>query len=103
MVIVGRIVGWGLFLVGIAVLGYEVISGLIAPEYRVVALGELWFKIDAGSLNALQAGIQRYVAPWLWDSVMLPILQFPAWTVFAVPGAVFMIGFHRLGRRRRSS
>lgn len=102
MTVAGRIIGWALFLIGVAVGGYEVISGLIAPEYRMIALGELWFKVDAGSLNALQAGIQRYIAPWLWDSVMLPILQLPAWTVFAVPGAVFIVGFHRLARKRRA-
>ena len=101
--IVGRVIGWALFLIGVAVLGHEVIGGLIAPEYKVVALGELWFKIDAGSLNGLQAGIQRYIAAWLWDSVIFPILRLPAWTVFMVPGLLLLAVMRWRGGRRRAS
>jgi hypothetical protein len=26
-----------------------------------------------------QAGIQRHVSPWLWDAVVQPLLEMPAW------------------------
>jgi hypothetical protein len=98
-----RILGWALFLVGVAVAGYEVISGLIAPEYHVVSLGELWFKISVGSLNGLQVVVQRHLgAPWLWDNVIVHALRLPAWTVFAVPGLLLLAVSHSRPRRRRS-
>ena len=86
-----RIIGWGLFLLGVAVAGYEVNSGLTSPEYQIVPLGTLWFKLDAGSLNGLQAGVQRYLWPGLWDDVLFHILRLPAWTVFALPGLLLML------------
>lgn len=49
-------------------------------------LGSLLYSIDAGFLNLLQAGIQRHLAPWLWDRVMVPILIRPAWLLPAAAG-----------------
>lgn len=93
-----RLLGWALFLVGVAVAGYEVISGLIGPKYHVVALGELWFKISVGTLNGLQVIVQRHLGvPWLWDKVIVHILRLPAWTVFVVPGLLLMA----IPRKRR--
>jgi hypothetical protein len=42
-------------------------------------LGALIFRLDPPLLNTLQAGVQRRLAPWLWDSVLLPVLLQPAW------------------------
>lgn len=103
-----KILGWALFLIGVAIAGYEVISGLVGHEYRIVALGELWFKVSVGSLNGLQVVVQRHLGiPWLWDNVIINFLKLPAWTVFAVPGLLMMIpayasrGDRRRGRSRR--
>lgn len=97
-----KILGWALFLIGVAVAGYEVISGLIGPEYRIVALGELWFKISVKSLNGLQVLVQRHLGiPWLWDNVILHFLKLPAWTIFAVPGLIMMIPTYASGGNRR--
>lgn len=49
-------------------------------------LGSLLYSINAAFLNALQAGIQRHVAPWLWDHVAVPILIRPAWLLPAAGG-----------------
>lgn len=87
-----RILGWALLLIGVAIAGYEVISGLIGPEYRMVALGELWFKVSVNSLNGLQVVIQRHLGiPWLWDNAVIHFLKLPAWTVFVVPGLIMLI------------
>jgi hypothetical protein len=47
-------------------------------------LGAVLFRWNAGFLNAFQAGVQRYLAPWLWDSAVLPVLEQPAWLPLAV-------------------
>ncbi len=86
--IVGRIIGWLLLVLAIAVAGHEAIISLDAGEYRVFAGGELWRKIDLASLNMAQAGIQRRLWPWLWDPIILNVLLLPTWVVLGVPGAV---------------
>ena len=61
-------------------------SGLLARS-----LGEWWFALHKSSLNGAQAGIQRYVAPWLWDPVMVSVLQLPAWILPAFAAAALWV------------
>jgi len=53
--------------------------------------GELWYRIDPGSLNLTQAVIQRYVWPELYDPALLTVLLWPAALVLGVPGAVLLL------------
>ncbi len=45
----------------------------------------------------LVAAIERYVYPFLWDPLILSLLQLPTWIVFGVLGLLL----YRIGRRRR--
>jgi len=63
------------------------------------SLGAVLFRLDPGLLNTAQAGIQRHVSPWLWDAVVLPVLEQPVWLVPAIlAGLLLLLG--ALGRRR---
>ncbi|WP_135466894.1 hypothetical protein [Crenalkalicoccus roseus] len=62
-------------------------------------LGAALFRLDPGLLNMAQAGIQRRLAPWLWDDVLLPVLEQPSWLVPAVLGALLLLAA-ALRRRR---
>ena len=82
------------------------LAGSLALVYGVVTLGnplittgQLWFRLDVGSLNLVQAVIQRYVYPPLWDGVIVPILLVPAFLLFALPGAALIVA-GILGLRR---
>ena len=55
------------------------------------SLGEVWYSLSPATLNLLQAGIQRHVAPELWDMVVLPTLLWPAVLVALVPAAVLLV------------
>ena len=46
--------------------------------------GQLWFQVDSASLNSTQAFIQRYIHAGLWDSVIVPLLNRPAWEAVAI-------------------
>lgn len=59
--------------------------------HHFIPLGQLWFEIDAPSLNMTQAGIQRHVAPWLWEGVVQPILELPAWPVLLGVGVALLL------------
>ena len=61
--------------------------------YRVIAAGELWFRLHPYSLNLSQAVVQRYIHPGLWDPLIVSILQWPFWSIFGAPGAVLAVLF----------
>ena len=56
-------------------------------------LGALWYDLDPGSLNLVQAVIERYIWEPLWDPLLITVLQWPAVAVFGVLGlALFAVG-----------
>ncbi len=69
----------------------DVIGLIEKGSYLPLKAGEIWALIDRPSLNLTQAGIERYVAPWLWDPVMLTLLTSPLWLVLAIPGLFFLL------------
>ena len=104
----GRIIGWTLLALALILISHEALKSLEGEEYRLIALGELWFRLDqtmgTGSLNVTQAFIQRYVWAWLWEGVIQNILTAPAWVVFGTPGlmlAWFCRNRSQPGRFRR--
>ncbi len=92
--------GRWLFRIGIALLAlaltallFELMTALNQGSYRVIAAGELWFRLHPYSLNLSQAVIQRYVHPGLWDPIIVGLLQWPFWSLLGAPGAVLAILF----------
>jgi hypothetical protein len=65
--------------------------------FRLHALGNLWAAIHRDSLLLLQPAVERHVSVWLWEKIVFPLLQAPAFVVFAVPGLILL----RLCRPRR--
>lgn len=93
---------FGLVLLALALttFAYELLVGLNGGSYRVIASGELWFRLQPTSLNLAQAVIQRYVHPGIWDPVIIGILQWPAWSILGAPGAVLVILFGPWNRKK---
>ena len=59
-------------------------------------LGAVLFRLDPGLLNLVQAVVQRYLLPMIWDDLLLPVLEAPAWVVPAVlGGAMTLFGWMR--------
>lgn len=82
----------GTVLLGVAVLmlGFELLLAWQTGSYRLLATGELWFRLDAGSLNLIQAVVQRYIHPVLWDPLLVSLLQWPAWPWLGGLGAALL-------------
>lgn len=57
-------------------LSFALVLFILDPDS---SLGKLWFQNHPGSLNLLQATIQRYIHPDLWTSVFVPLLKQPSW------------------------
>lgn len=98
---IGRWLGWLLVLGALTVLMMDGWAAWQGGQWQFSLAGQVWFDIDqslgTASLNGVQAGIQRYVLPALWDPVIVWILRQPAALVLGLPGLLLMF----LCRRRR--
>lgn len=98
---IAKLLGLIALLIGLATVGLMAaarLSGMAVAQ----PLGQLWFELDPGSLNLLQALVERGLWPPLWDWLAFPVLRqsAPAVAVVAlVAGVVLLV----LGRRRADS
>lgn len=61
-------------------------------------LGQDWHNLSPTTLEAAQAGIQRNISPWLWESVIQNILLMPTWAVLGILALLLIY----LGRKRKA-
>ncbi len=99
--LIGRAIGYLLILAAAIVLVAEAIDFATHGDWTIISAGEVWYRIHRASLNGAQAGIQRYVAPWLWDPVIATLLRGPAWAFVGLPGLALVL-LCRSSRERRS-
>lgn len=89
--IVWRVIGWILLLAGLSVLVRDVIASFDIGLWRPIAVGQLWYDLDRSSLNLAQAVIQRYVSPFLWNQIIVPVLLSWACAVLIGLGALVLL------------
>jgi len=93
--IVGRLIGWVAFLAGAAVLVRDGLVWINTKHWAPIALGQLWYQLDRSSLNLVQAVIQRYIHPFLWDPIIVTILLSWAFAVLMVLGLLLLAVFRK--------
>jgi hypothetical protein len=98
-VIVWRVIGWIALLAGLSVLVRDVIASFDIGLWRPIAVGQLWYDFDRSSLNLAQAVTQRYVSPFLWNRIVVPVLLSWASAVLIGLGALVLV----LARPRQPS
>ena len=81
-----------------AALVYEAVLAFQTGGWRILPAGEIWFRLDTGSLNLAQAIVQRYLHPYVWDPLIAGFLQWPLWASLGGVGFALTIVF---GSRRR--
>ncbi len=94
--IILRVIGWILVIASVVLFARDILTSIDAGTLILISAGELWFRLDNGSLNLMQAVTQRYVLPALWDPVVVTILLWPATMVLGIPGILLV----RLTRKR---
>jgi len=98
--IVLRVLGLSLVAIAFITLVVDGTRSIAASAIVITPLGEGWFKLHAPSLNLIQALIERYTLPFLWDPVFLNILLLPVWLVIAAFGFTLVyLGSRRLHAR----
>jgi hypothetical protein len=98
---IGRTLAWILLLLALLAAGHDGLSYLKTGSYAPTELGALWYAVDRGSLNLVQAVIERYIHPVLWQDVIFPLLVGPAWLVLGGFAVVLGILFGRGGRKKK--
>ncbi len=93
--VIFRVIGWLLLLAGTAAFGRDLYVLFTTGENAPLIAGELWARIDLPSLSLMQAVVQRYILPELWDPVIVTILLAPVWLVFGLPGGILSWAFRR--------
>jgi hypothetical protein len=87
---IGRLIGWIIFLAGLAVLVRDVLVWIDTKHWAPIALGQLWFDLNRSSLNLVQAVIQRYIHPFVWDPIVVTVLLCWAFVVLIVLGLLIL-------------
>lgn len=85
-----RIVGVLLLLVALIALGADAIAAFSGGGFWPASLGMRWFEVHPASLNFLQALVQRYVHPVLWDPAIVFLLKWPAWLFLGLVGTLLL-------------
>jgi hypothetical protein len=97
----GRLTGWIIFLTGLAVLVRDVVVLIETGRWAPILLGQLWFDIDRSSLNLVQAVVQRYIHPFLWEPIIVTILLCWAFAVLMVLGLA-ILALSSIGARAKA-
>jgi len=101
--LIGRVIGWGLLILAAIVVAIDLFGWYLNGRFQLIATGELWFRISPSTIELAQPAIQRHVAAWLWDPVLVTVLLWPAELVLSIPGLLLAWtcrAQERRGRRR---
>jgi hypothetical protein len=92
--IVGRIIGWIVFVAALPVLATDVLLWTETGYWLPLQLGQLWYKLDQSSLSLVRALVVRYLDPYGWDPVMTTVLACWAFVGLMGLGTLIMSFFH---------
>jgi predicted membrane protein len=99
---IGRLIGWIIFLAGASVLVRDVLVWIDTKRWAPISLGQLWYDLNRSSLNLVQAVVQRYIHPFLWDPIIVTVLLWWAFAVLMVLGLVILVLSSRRPRQKTS-
>jgi hypothetical protein len=95
LALMARLIGLLLLLAAFAVLGHDLLAWRESGAFAPTAAGQLWHYIHNVSLSAIQEAGQRYIAPGLWNPVVVSGLKSWVVPVLAVPGLVLAWAFRK--------
>ena len=59
----------------------------------IVSAYDLWYTLSPSSLIIFEIRVERILGFWVWDPLIVTILQLPAWLIFGAPGVVLLTFF----------
>jgi hypothetical protein len=97
---IGRLIGWIVFLAGVSVLVRDLYVWIGTGHWAPIVLGQLWYELNPSSLNLVQAVTQRYIHPFLWDPIILSVLLSWAFAVLMFLGLLLLVLFRKRPEQR---
>ena len=94
-----RALGWVLLALAVGAVVYDGLNWWSDGAFRLLALGELWSRVDLASLNAFQQDVSGAV----WQRFLVPVLRVPALPAFVIGGVIFLWLGRRIGSRAEPS
>ena len=94
-----RALGWSLLALGVGAVVFDGLTWWSDGGFRLLALGDLWSRVDLASLDALRQDVSGAV----WSSLLMPVLRVPALAAFVIGGVVFLWLGRRIGSRAEPS
>jgi hypothetical protein len=113
-----RALGWLLLVLAVAIVVQDGLTWWSEGAFRLLALGDVWSRLDYGSLNSAESYLEGHVSSRVWAWIVLPVLRIPALPAFLVLGLAllwfgqgsagrseprYIVSTRRPRRRRRSS
>jgi hypothetical protein len=77
----------------LTVLGWDFARITEEEGFAFAALGRIWHEVHSTSLQLSQAGVQRYIASWVWEDVIQRFLELPAAPILALIGVALLFVF----------
>ena len=93
-----RVIGGLLIAAALFLLGRDLINWPATGHFAATSAGKVWYEFSPGSLNLIQAVIERHIWRPLWPPVLWLLLR-PVWLVVAAPGLILAL-WPRAPRRR---
>ena len=76
---------------------YDGTKSIAANALVYTKVSEIWTLLHAASLQQLQPLIEKNAPPWLWDPVVVTVLNAPTFVAFGIVGAMLVL----LGRHKK--
>lgn len=91
---------FGLFVLALSVVlaVLDITRSITASEFILTPLASSWAAISPASLLASRDLVLTWTHPYLWDPVLLFVLQLPSWLVFWLLAMILL----KLGQRRQN-
>jgi hypothetical protein len=91
--IVGRIIGWIVFVAALPVLATDALVWIESGYWVPLRLGQLLYNLDRSSLSMIRAVVEN-LSPYAWDPVMTTALACWAFLGLMGLGTLIMTLFH---------
>jgi hypothetical protein len=91
-----RFIGLLCLALGFIYLVHDGTKSIADQRWFITKVSDVWISINESSLTKLQPTLEG-IAKWLWDPLLLNVLNAPIWMVLLILGTVLIV----LGRKKR--
>ena len=91
-----RFIGLLCLALGFIFLVYDGTKSIADQRWYVTKVSDVWITVQESSLTTLKPALEG-IAGWLWDPVVVNVLNAPSWLVLLILGTVLIL----LGRKKK--